>query len=287
MHFINTFILSSIGDRVKYVYLSIIMLLSTVFFGCITQTQNHFVNSCSQVFEPVCGVDNHTYPNSCFATINNTKIAYQGECNTSSQTKDMQEIANPASQNCIKLGGTLEIVNKENASVGYCHLPSGKICEEWSLFRNECDYSDNLVVCTTEYAPVCAEDNKTYPNKCMANAADVKILYAGECNSKENSYDQNSANDSNIDPYKDLYVGLNQDEVNCVSSGGHWNECASACRGAPKDAICTLQCVAQCECGGIAGFKCPSGYICTDYLPKNAPDAMGVCKTIEQILLPS
>ncbi len=64
----------------------------------------------------------------------------------------------------------------------------------------------------------------------------------------------------------------------CQSARGSWNECASACRDATLDQPCTLQCVQECECGGIAGFGCPEGYACTDYLPKGAADAMGVCK---------
>jgi hypothetical protein len=67
----------------------------------------------------------------------------------------------------------------------------------------------------------------------------------------------------------------------CESSGGHWNECGSACRGAPQGTACILMCVQYCECGGIAGFGCPSGYECTDYLPdKDTPDAMGICKKL-------
>ncbi|MFA6908072.1 MAG: hypothetical protein WC263_04565 [Candidatus Micrarchaeia archaeon] len=66
----------------------------------------------------------------------------------------------------------------------------------------------------------------------------------------------------------------------CRSARGNWNECASACRDATLDQACTLQCVQQCECGGIAGFGCPQGYACSDYLPKGAADAMGVCKPI-------
>lgn len=64
----------------------------------------------------------------------------------------------------------------------------------------------------------------------------------------------------------------------CRSARGNWNECASACRGAPEGTACTLQCVQQCECGGIAGFGCPNGYHCADYLPVGAADAMGVCR---------
>lgn len=65
----------------------------------------------------------------------------------------------------------------------------------------------------------------------------------------------------------------------CEASHGHWNECGSACRGAPEGTACILMCVPYCECGGIAGFGCPAGYVCTDYLPsKDTPDAMGICK---------
>lgn len=71
----------------------------------------------------------------------------------------------------------------------------------------------------------------------------------------------------------------------CEQARGHWNECGSACRGAPPETPCIMMCVQYCECGGIAGFGCPDGYECTDYLPKDklgnpVPDAMGICKKI-------
>lgn len=47
-------------------------------------------------------------------------------------------IANPASVNCVNLGGTLEIVDENNGAVGYCHLKDGRVCEEWSLMRGSC-----------------------------------------------------------------------------------------------------------------------------------------------------
>jgi putative hemolysin len=44
-------------------------------------------------------------------------------------------MANPASENCIKLGGQLEIRQEKDGEVGYCHLPDGRVIEEWVLFR--------------------------------------------------------------------------------------------------------------------------------------------------------
>lgn len=40
-------------------------------------------------------------------------------------------LANPASAYCEKQKGTIEVSQKEN----YCHLPDGRIIEEWELFR--------------------------------------------------------------------------------------------------------------------------------------------------------
>jgi hypothetical protein len=67
----------------------------------------------------------------------------------------------------------------------------------------------------------------------------------------------------------------------CEAARGLWNECGSACRGAPEGTACIMMCVQYCECGGIAGFGCPDGYGCTDYLPKGAADAMGICKPMD------
>ena len=51
-------------------------------------------------------------------------------------------LANPASTNCLKLGGRLDMRSDDNGGqTGYCILPNGQECEEWALFRNECGLS--------------------------------------------------------------------------------------------------------------------------------------------------
>jgi hypothetical protein len=67
-------------------------------------------------------------------------------------------------------------------------------------------------------------------------------------------------------------------EESCEAARGHWNECGSRCsldnQGKPATA-CPAMCEALCECGGIAGFGCPTGYTCR--MPTGIADALGYC----------
>lgn len=63
-------------------------------------------------------------------------------------------------------------------------------------------------------------------------------------------------------------------KLQCTNSGGKWNDCGSPCAGTDAE-FCIQICQAQCECGGIAGFKCPEDYKCR--LTGKIADEMGVC----------
>lgn len=54
------------------------------------------------------------------------------------QENTPQALANPASVNCKKLGGTTVIKNGPNGQYGLCQFEDNQACEEWALFRNEC-----------------------------------------------------------------------------------------------------------------------------------------------------
>jgi putative hemolysin len=51
-------------------------------------------------------------------------------------------IANPASENCIAKGGELEMQNSPKGQFGVCIFDDGSRCEEWRLFRGECQPGD-------------------------------------------------------------------------------------------------------------------------------------------------
>ena len=44
-------------------------------------------------------------------------------------------LPNPASAYCVSLGGRVEIRSGPAGEVGFCHLPDGRVVEEWALFR--------------------------------------------------------------------------------------------------------------------------------------------------------
>ncbi|WP_310437565.1 MULTISPECIES: putative hemolysin [Yersinia] len=46
-------------------------------------------------------------------------------------------MANPASVYCHEKGGTLDMVNTDKGTVGYCTLPSGERMGEWVLYRRD------------------------------------------------------------------------------------------------------------------------------------------------------
>ncbi len=48
-------------------------------------------------------------------------------------------LANPASENCLKMGGKLSIQKRgDGGQYGVCELGDGYSCEEWALMRGEC-----------------------------------------------------------------------------------------------------------------------------------------------------
>jgi putative hemolysin len=55
------------------------------------------------------------------------------------QTQPAPQLANPASQNCVKQGGTLTIERRpDGGEYGVCVFTDNYQCEEWALFRGEC-----------------------------------------------------------------------------------------------------------------------------------------------------
>lgn len=98
--------------------------------------------SCTEHWSPVCGVDEQTYSNRCFAAIAHVAVAHDGECLTDRR----------------------------------CQRNSD--CGAW--FR--CDAGHCLPVeCLDVYMPVCGVDGVTYSNRCYARAHHVEVRHDGAC----------------------------------------------------------------------------------------------------------
>jgi len=58
---------------------------------------------------------------------------------TQTQTQTQTQLANPASTNCLKVGGNLVIQKRgDGGEYGLCYFEDNRACEEWALLRGEC-----------------------------------------------------------------------------------------------------------------------------------------------------
>lgn len=112
--------------------------------------------------------------------------------------KSTGQIANPASKNCIKQGGTL-VIQKHNdgGEYGVCIFQDNRQCEEWAMFRGECPVGGiKITGYITPAAQYCAITGGKYQVSGNSNTdqeqgtctfkngktCDVWNYYAGKCN---------------------------------------------------------------------------------------------------------
>src|ERR1700722_6969644 len=81
-----------------------------------------------------------------------------GVTRTSAQVQLAQQIANPASQNCVARGGILRIENRpDGGQYGVCLFEDNRQCEEGALFRGACPLGGlRVTVYITAAARYCA-----------------------------------------------------------------------------------------------------------------------------------
>lgn len=72
-------------------------------------------------------------------------------------------LANPASTNCVKLGGQVQIKDSPAGQYGVCLFEDNRQCEEWALMRGECPVGGRKITgYTTEAASFCAISGGEY-----------------------------------------------------------------------------------------------------------------------------
>ncbi len=127
---------------------------------------------------------------------------FRGECTSANDKRYLMPkpsptnytLPNPASANCLKLGGTLSIQTRgDGTEYGVCNLEDGYSCEEWALFRGDCKKpgirttgydNSQQVYCAIQGGKTLAIPNAT----CTFNdgsVCDDLALYNGTCHKGE------------------------------------------------------------------------------------------------------
>ena len=109
-------------------------------------------NVCPENYLPVCGCNDKTFYNSCWAAAAGVSLKAQGTC-------------------------TQAVKCKSNAQCGtgdFCSKPDGK-CDDEGIC------AQRPILCPPEVNPVCGCNGTTYNNRCEAFLAGVDVKHAGKC----------------------------------------------------------------------------------------------------------
>jgi hypothetical protein len=234
---------------------------------------------CTEEYAPVCGCDDQTYGNACFAAAAGVSIVSDGPCESEGTV----------------CGG---FQGEQCAEDEYCDYPP----------ESYCGRADGPGVCQPKpeacdliYAPVCGCDGQTYGNACAAALAGVSVETDGECEGEPNgdvcgglkgtacpkgsfcSYpveamcgaaDQTGTCEVMPEICTDQY-----DPVCGCDDKTYGNACSAAGAGI------SVQHTGECEtepgeiCGGFTAIQCPGDLFCNFPIETNcgSGDQNGVC----------
>ena len=109
---------------------------------------------------------------------------YRGECAPGSESQTSSgQLANPASENCVAVGGKWSIENRVGGGqFGVCYFEDNRQCEEWALLRGDCPVGGVKVTgYVTQAGRYCAIRGGTYAVTGSNSASDEQ----GTCTLKD------------------------------------------------------------------------------------------------------
>lgn len=119
---------------------------------------------CDDRYQPVCGCDQKTYQNACYAAKAGQRAARPGSCSPHSAGK---------------LGRPCVVIESGYCEEGlFCDFPKDSQCGQIEV-RGVCSKIPDS--CTNEERPICGCDNKTYRNRCLAAKLGVSVARELSC----------------------------------------------------------------------------------------------------------
>lgn len=190
------------GENMRKIIIMSVLIFSLAIISCSPQEKITSYEECVAAGYPIM----ESYPERCSDGFNTFTRELTEKEKSNLENPNMPEepvgLANPASVNCEEIGGELEIRNSPLGQYGVC-IKDGSECEEWALFKGECDFEESRTyctqaqkeanICTMEFMPVCGYKevqcikapcppiSETYSNKCGACSAGSDYWVQGDC----------------------------------------------------------------------------------------------------------
>lgn len=177
---------------------------------------------CPEILDPICGCDETTYNNECFAKVAGVEICSKGLCTITDDCHD-HDIdfvcgcdGDSYPNECVAKAAGTKVCSK-----GACKKPiQSTMTSTTTATTTSIEQSSDLAErCPKIFAPVCGCDKDKYNNVCLAHAAGVRVCPEGVCICRDHDINFVCGCDGNTYPNE------------CVAEAAGTEVCSeSACR---------------------------------------------------------